>query len=357
MSKQKVYNKVQVKLAVAPPPPKTWQTPIYHLDHYTLRRHIRVVSIQLVGERGNEKRTESISLPLVSGITDSDYIRAAAWFSHNKWQTSFRMNVSQFGGTFSQPVDARLLHVLMNPSPAPSTQRQSHQELQAHDAPTMPNASFSQHQFRPPILQPGQFQQVPKNTLPPSVSPSNTRGSFNQWYHTRTRGVKVGLWSGALVVVLVFFSIVGTAIGSGNTSGVPVSSPTSQAAAPTSPPPTPVAYIQPTQPPPTQARATPIPTPMPTAKPTAIAVKPTPIPPTPTPCPGVNCNPWGYNFSSGNYITAPPSAFCSYFNCIASFWNGHGYVEECQDATYSLSGGIQGSCSHHGGDLRPLYAH
>jgi hypothetical protein len=63
------------------------------------------------------------------------------------------------------------------------------------------------------------------------------------------------------------------------------------------------------------------------------------------------------DFSPGNYITSPQSNFCAYFTCIASFWNGQGYVMECQDGDYSKSGGIQGSCSHHGGDSRPLYSH
>jgi hypothetical protein len=98
-----------------------------------------------------------------------------------------------------------------------------------------------------------------------------------------------------------------------------------------------------------------------TAAPTATkAPKPTATPrpkPKPTPCPGVNCNPWGYNFSPGNLIYSPPSDFCAYFNCIASFWNGKGYVEECQDDSFSLSGGRSGSCSYHGGDKRPLYSH
>jgi hypothetical protein len=80
-------------------------------------------------------------------------------------------------------------------------------------------------------------------------------------------------------------------------------------------------------------------------------------PPTATPCANP-CNPWGYNFSPpGNLIYSPPSAFCNYFHCIASFWNGNGYVIECQDLTFSKSGGISGSCSHHGGDYRPLYSH
>ena len=33
-----------------------------------------------------------------------------------------------------------------------------------------------------------------------------------------------------------------------------------------------------------------------------------------------------------------------------------GYVEQCKDSMFSKSGGIQGSCSQHGGNLRPLNA-
>ena len=74
-------------------------------------------------------------------------------------------------------------------------------------------------------------------------------------------------------------------------------------------------------------------------------------------CTAVNCNPWGYDFNPGNLIDNPPSAFCSYFACIPSFGNGNGYVMECADSMFSKSGGIQGSCSRHGGDWRPLYSH
>jgi hypothetical protein len=113
------------------------------------------------------------------------------------------------------------------------------------------------------------------------------------------------------------------------------------------------------------AKASPSPKPSPSVSaspsPSQSAAAPAaPLPPPPPPPPpptGVNGNPWGYDFNPGNYITAPPSAFCTYFNCIASFWSGHGYVMECVDTTYSLSGGIQGSCSHHGGNYRPLYSH
>jgi hypothetical protein len=105
------------------------------------------------------------------------------------------------------------------------------------------------------------------------------------------------------------------------------------------------------------------PTPSPSPSPIKAAAAPPPPapapppPPPPPPATGINGNPWGYDFNPGNYITAPPTAFCTYFNCIASFWNGHGYVMECTDTMYSLSGGIQGSCSHHGGNYRPLYSH
>lgn len=96
--------------------------------------------------------------------------------------------------------------------------------------------------------------------------------------------------------------------------------------------------------------ATPSPLPQPTQTPT-----PPPPPPTATPCPGVNCNPWGYNFSCCNYIYNPPSNICDYFACIPSFWDHtNGYVEECQDGDYSHSGGVSGSCSSHGGNWRPL---
>src|SRR5439155_11289037 len=72
-----------------------------------------------------------------------------------------------------------------------------------------------------------------------------------------------------------------------------------------------------------------------------------PRPNTPTPqnlC-GAPANPWNYTFCGGTFISSPPSNFCSYFNCIASFANGRGYVTECRDGTYSKSGGISGSCS------------
>jgi hypothetical protein len=77
---------------------------------------------------------------------------------------------------------------------------------------------------------------------------------------------------------------------------------------------------------------------------------------------GAPPNPWGYNFCGGNLIYNPPNpTFCSYFNCIASFWTedrpNDGYVIQCVDSRFSLSGGEAGSpCSSHGGPSRTLYA-
>jgi len=115
-----------------------------------------------------------------------------------------------------------------------------------------------------------------------------------------------------------------------------------------------------------------IPTVAPTVKPTPIPTqKPTPKPqptqpplhPTPTKpaCQAVNNNPWCYNFSPGKLIYIPPNGFCGYFNCIPTFYAaddpGDGYIVQCNDGTYSQSGGESGACSHHGGVSRPLYSH
>lgn len=106
---------------------------------------------------------------------------------------------------------------------------------------------------------------------------------------------------------------------------------------------------------PTATQARPTATPQPTAPPAP------PRPPTATPAPacvGVNGNPWCYDFRPGNLIYNPPGTFCNYFNCIPNFWKStNGYVAECNDQTFSHSGGVQGACSHHRGEWRPLHSH
>jgi hypothetical protein len=89
----------------------------------------------------------------------------------------------------------------------------------------------------------------------------------------------------------------------------------------------------------------------PSHKPTA---KPSPKPKPLDFC-GAPANPLGYTFCGGSLIRSPDPAVCDYFDCIAYFWHGVGYMEQCSDGTVSMSGGRQGSCSHHGGDRRPVY--
>lgn len=103
--------------------------------------------------------------------------------------------------------------------------------------------------------------------------------------------------------------------------------------------------------------------------PTVVAPTNTPVPPPPSPTrappptPVPIChssappNPYGFDFCSGSLISSPPADICSYIACIQNFWNGRGYVIQCSDGTFGKSGGIRGSCSYHGGNSRPLYAH
>lgn len=96
------------------------------------------------------------------------------------------------------------------------------------------------------------------------------------------------------------------------------------------------------------------PTPTHAPKPTHA---PTPKPPIGPLC-GAPANPWGYNFCGRGgaiYSSDLHSTVCGYFDCIPNFPNGVGYMVECNDGTYSMSGGRQGACSHHSGEWREVY--
>jgi len=65
----------------------------------------------------------------------------------------------------------------------------------------------------------------------------------------------------------------------------------------------------------------------------------------------------GYNYCGrGSLIVSPDPHTCSYFSCINNFYNGSGYMEECNDGMVSMSGGRRGACSYHGGEQRPVYS-
>lgn len=213
--------------------------------------------------------------------------------------------------------------------------------------------------YRGAPLQPGQFQPLPSMNFPPPQQ--RPRGLWT-WYKTRTRNMKLGLGCGTIVAILILCSGIATAFSSvASFLSQPSSSNlgllTTPHATSTSPPMSTISPIPTFTPTPAEI-PTLTPTPTPTPKPTPMPT-PTPKPPTPTPTPciGVNGNPWCYDFNPGKYITSPPSRFCSYFNCISSFWNGKGYVVECKDEMYSKSGSLRGVCSSHGGYWRTLYSH
>lgn len=44
------------------------------------------------------------------------------------------------------------------------------------------------------------------------------------------------------------------------------------------------------------------------------------------------------------------TGFCAKHVCIPNFSNGHGSIVQCDDKEWSHSGGLQGACSHHGGE-------
>jgi hypothetical protein len=206
--------------------------------------------------------------------------------------------------------------------------------------------------YPPQQNQPPQGPQQPYSQPPPLPLPKK-RGVFQK---------RIGclpLWGLLLLVFLLCGSAGAIAIGSSpQTQSTVLPTPTAthatqdvlvatEVATPT-PSPTP----KPTS----TAKPTPRPTPKPTPRPT-LAPTPKPKPQPTQPPTGVNGNPWGYNFSPGNLIYDPNGNFCSYFDCIANFWNGTGYVNECNDGMYSKSGGHSGDCSYHRGMMRPLYSH
>jgi hypothetical protein len=158
----------------------------------------------------------------------------------------------------------------------------------------------------------------------------------------------IGLWLGkvrafALTVSLLLLAAACTNAGTASRPQTSTSaSATSTSVATPSTTPTPLLTVAPTPTPAAAVPATPAQAPAPQAPPCKAQAP---------------SNPWGYDFCLGSLITAPPGSFCIYFACIDNFWNGRGHVEECQDEMFSKSGGIQGSCSYHRGNLRPLYSH
>lgn len=222
-------------------------------------------------------------------------------------------------------------------------------------------SSYNQKNYQGSPPTPGQFYHPPSSSQPPKRRYSNARVPVS-------RQSQVGLVAGVVVVLFFFVVSYASHVAAINSAAV-TSTPTNTNA--TSNANTARSFnLTPTEP---ISIATAIPTStqvkinLPTPKPTHVSTRipqhvplPTRIPqPTPTPHPtGVDGNPWGYDFIPGNLIYNPPANFCLKFNCIVSFWHyTNGYVVECNDSTFSHSGGVRGACSRHGGVMRALYSH
>ncbi len=117
-------------------------------------------------------------------------------------------------------------------------------------------------------------------------------------------------------------------------------------------------FGRPSSPPGTTAPPTHSPTPS-KKSPTRPPTKPPTTPPHTSPppkYPPVNGNPWDFNFVCCHliYQSSTPPNFCDYLTCEGEFFTEPGYIVECWDGDYGHAGGIQGSCSHHGGNRRAM---
>jgi hypothetical protein len=180
---------------------------------------------------------------------------------------------------------------------------------------------------------------------------------------TSTDGIRrdrrILLVSAIAVAILCYTGYILVSLATGNhpetsaqfNPGSPTSSPATATLEPTPPaaPPTvePAATPMPTtQPPPVQTTTT---QPAPTPPATTTSSKPPP-----SLC-GAPPNPYGYNFCGGALIYSPASDICSYLTCAANFWKGDGYVVQCQDDTFSKTGGKQKVCSQDQGYRATLF--
>ena len=161
-------------------------------------------------------------------------------------------------------------------------------------------------------------------------------------------------WEKVWLSILVYFTILSIVLVIIGVQARTQHATVTSSSSPTNPPTQITSILNP--PPISMGKQPPTPTPVPTVKPTPITLNPKP-----TPCLGVNCNPWGYNFTPGNLIYNPPADFCNYFTCIPNFNKPHhthsGYVVECNDGVYSQFHGRRETCALHNGILRLLYAH
>ncbi|PZG21473.1 hypothetical protein C1I95_07380 [Micromonospora craterilacus] len=71
---------------------------------------------------------------------------------------------------------------------------------------------------------------------------------------------------------------------------------------------------------------------------------------------GAPANPMGYDFCSGERIRKPPREVCDHFDCVPGFWDGRGYLVQCENGKVSLAGGSPRACGAHGGVRRTVWS-
>ncbi|MFI0791469.1 hypothetical protein ACH4OY_02010 [Micromonospora rubida] len=70
---------------------------------------------------------------------------------------------------------------------------------------------------------------------------------------------------------------------------------------------------------------------------------------------GAPVNPFGYDYCGGSSIRKPDIRVCDYFDCGQDFWAGRGYLVQCRDGAFSLTGGRADVCATHDGLRRTVW--
>ncbi|GIJ33262.1 hypothetical protein [Micromonospora sediminimaris] len=70
---------------------------------------------------------------------------------------------------------------------------------------------------------------------------------------------------------------------------------------------------------------------------------------------GAPKNPMGYDFCGGKRVREPAREVCDHFDCVPGFWEGRGYLVQCENGKVSLAGGSPRACGLHGGVRRTVW--
>lgn len=92
--------------------------------------------------------------------------------------------------------------------------------------------------------------------------------------------------------------------------------------------------------------------------PAAASIAATSPAPRPSTC-GAPSNPYGFSFCAGVIVLWAdlPGDICLYFRCTPTFWTGEGYLVQCHNGRYSMTGGLTNACSGYGGAWRRVHRH